>query len=113
VEASGDVPAERATEGASLADALRRAAAPESERVVNPRDQGHGESLRPFRQALGAQARSLGAGRASRPLCPESPAQSRAPFVQTLERVFSCERNVPRWGVGVWGACRPALGEFG
>jgi hypothetical protein len=52
MEPSGDVPAERATEGASLTDALGRATAPESERVVNPRNQRHGGSLRPFRQTL-------------------------------------------------------------
>jgi hypothetical protein len=52
VEPSGDVPAERATEGASLTDAFGRATAPESERVVNPRNQRHGGSVRLFRQTL-------------------------------------------------------------
>jgi hypothetical protein len=52
MEPSGDVPAERATERASLTDAFGRATAPESERVVNPRNQRHSGSLRPFRQTL-------------------------------------------------------------
>jgi hypothetical protein len=47
---SGDVPAEGATEGASLTNALGRATAPEPERVVNPRNQRHGGSVRAFRQ---------------------------------------------------------------
>jgi hypothetical protein len=52
MEPSGDVPAARATEGASLTDAFGRATAPESERVVNPRNQRHGGSVRLFRQTL-------------------------------------------------------------
>ena len=52
MEPSRDVPAEQASKGAALTDALRWAAAPESERVVNPRNQRHGGSLRWFRRTL-------------------------------------------------------------
>src|SRR6266508_525493 len=59
MKASRDVPAERATEGASLTDALGRATARESERVVNPGNQRHGGSLRPFRQTLAGPVLSV------------------------------------------------------
>jgi hypothetical protein len=48
VEAARDVPAEGATERGALADAFGRTPAPPTGRVVEPFDQRHSGSLRPF-----------------------------------------------------------------
>jgi hypothetical protein len=92
MEPSGDVPAERATEGASLADAFGRATAPESERVVNPRNQRHGGSVRLFRQTLVGPSCSVGRIQLMR--------LYRAWAPKTPDQMTSLERAKASWPCG-------------
>ena len=62
VEPSGDVPAEGATQGAALADALGRAAAASAGWVVEPLNESHGGNLRRDRHHGPFLSTSIGLG---------------------------------------------------
>lgn len=76
MESARDVPAESATEGGSLTDALGRATAPSPARVVDPADYVHESSVRPERSP---STRSEGRGT--------------NPFSEELPRILT-ERSV-------------------